>query len=322
MSSADGSNREKRKGYSNPPEPFWADASDEQPIRGYLWRAAGVAAGRSRPVVIINSATSVLCQYYFRFADYLAVHGFNVIVYDYRGIGLSRPTSLRGFDASWLDWGSRDFEAVLKFARKSFPDQPISVVAHSVGGFLLGLAGSNDQVSRAITIGAQYAYWRDYAPHAKGSMLLKWHLVMPIATFLFGYFPGKRLGWLEDTPRGIVRDWIFSRPRFEDTWRGAASMRYPDKDALVRQFAKIKAPILAIDVEDDEFGTPQAIERLHAYFTNSDVSRLRISPQAIGEQSVGHFGFFNRRFATTLWPIALRWLNSEDSQRAIGNSGG
>ena len=322
MSTMDAQHGEKRTDYSNPPEPFWVDASDEQPIKGFLWRATGVAAGRSRPVVIINSATSVLCQYYFRFAEYLAAHDFNVIVYDYRGIGLSRPYSLRGFDASWLDWGSRDFEAVLKFAQKSFPDQPISVVAHSVGGFLLGLARSNDQVSRAITIGSQYAYWRDYASHAKGRMLLKWHLLMPLATILFGYFPGKRLGWLEDTPKGVVRDWVFSQPRFEDTWRGAASMRYPDKEALVQQFAKIRAPILAIDVEDDEFGTPQAIERLHAYFINCRISRLRISPQMLGEQSVGHFGFFNRRFAKTLWPIALRWLDSEDNWYTSDDGGG
>lgn len=318
MSTVDSRPDETRTGYSNPPEPFWVDASDGQPIRGFLWRRT--AAARSRPVVIINSATSVLCQYYFRFAEYLAANDFNVIVYDYRGIGLSRPHSLRGFDASWLDWGSRDFEAVLRFARKSFPDESISVVAHSVGGFLLGLAGSNSQVSRAITVGAQYAYWRDYAPGAKGKMLLKWHLLMPLATILFGYFPGKRLGWLEDTPKGVVRDWIFSRPKFEDTWRGVAGSRYPDKEALVQQFAKIEAPILAIDVEDDEFGTPQAIERLHAYFTSSEITRFRISPRAIGEQSIGHFGFFNRRFASTLWPIALRWLNSEDSWRNVDSS--
>src|SRR5689334_10468048 len=214
MSSTDNGDPAKRTGNPSQPEMFWVDASDEQPIKGYLWRNARSAAGRRRPVVIINSATSVLCQYYFRFAEYLAAHDFDVIVYDYRGIGLSRPHSLRGFDASWLDWGSRDFEAVLKFARKSFPDQPIYVVGHSVGGFLLGLADSNDQVSRAVTIGAQYAYWRDYASHARRKMLLKWHLVMPMATVMFGYFPGKRLGWLEDTPKGIVRDWIFSRRRF------------------------------------------------------------------------------------------------------------
>ncbi len=32
-------------------------------------------------------------------------------------------------------------------------------------------------------------------------MLVKWHLAMPLLTMAFGYFPGKKLGWLEDTPK-------------------------------------------------------------------------------------------------------------------------
>jgi predicted alpha/beta hydrolase len=53
--------------------------------------------------VIINSATSVRCRYYSRFASFLFGEGFDVITYDYRGIGESRPVSLRGFDAGWID---------------------------------------------------------------------------------------------------------------------------------------------------------------------------------------------------------------------------
>src|SRR5262249_37688923 len=68
--------------------------------------------------------------------------------------------------------------------------------------------------------GAQYGYWRDYAAGTKPRMLAKWHVIMPLVTMLCGYFPGKRLGWIEDTPKGIVRDWVCSRDRFEDAWRG------------------------------------------------------------------------------------------------------
>ncbi len=93
--------------------PFATRAADGYAIRGFFWRHPG--EGRAaRPVVIINPATSVRCRYYFRFADFLFNNGFDVIAYDYRGIGESRPESLRGFDAGWLDWGRLDFEAVLR----------------------------------------------------------------------------------------------------------------------------------------------------------------------------------------------------------------
>jgi predicted alpha/beta hydrolase len=289
------------------PEPFTLQAADGYTIKGFSWRHP--ASGRdTRPVVIINPATSVRCRYYFRFAVFLFKHGFDVITFDYRGIGESRPATLRGFDAGWIDWGRLDFDAVLRYAERSFPGLPIHVAAHSVGGFILGFAESNGRISRVFTMGAQYAYRDDYAAGARLRMIAKWHVVMPLLTMLFGYFPGKRLGWLEDTPKGIVRDWVFSRERFEDTWRGRSSARHPDKHSLVRQFAAVTAPTLAVSVTDDEFGTVPAVERLLAYFTHSPRTHLRISPRSIGEQAIGHFGFFNSRFEQKLWRIPLEWL--------------
>jgi predicted alpha/beta hydrolase len=261
-------------------------------------------------VVIVNPATSVRCRYYFPFAVFLFEHGFDVIAYDYRGIGESRPATLRGFEASWLDWGRLDFDAVLRHAERSFPGQPIHVVAHSIGGFVLGLAESNHLIRRVFTMGAQYAYWRDYAAGVRLRMVAKWHVAMPLLTMLLGYFPGKRLGWLEDTPKGVVRDWAFSRGRFEDTWRGRSSARHPDKHALVRQFAAVTAPILAVSVTDDEFGTVPAVERLLAYFCRGPKTHLRISPQSIAEPAIGHFAFFHRRFERKLWHVPLEWLRS------------
>jgi predicted alpha/beta hydrolase len=291
------------------PEPLTFEADDKYPVKGFCWRhpEAGL---EPTPVVIINAATSVLCRYYFRFAVFLFEHGFDVIAYDYRGIGESRAATLRGLDAGWIDWGYLDFEAVLRYAEQSFPGQPIDIVAHSVGGFLIGLAKSNALIRRIFTVGAQYAYWRDYAAGGRLPLVLKWHVVMPLLTMLFGYFPGKRLGWLEDTPKGVVRDWVFSRKRFEDTWRGRSSARYPDKHALVQRFSAVTASTLAVSVTDDQYGTVSAVERLLAYFIHSPRTHLRISPESIGEPDIGHFGFFHSRFQQKLWNIPLEWLRS------------
>ena len=291
------------------PEPFTLQAADGCKLKGFFWRRSEDRRD-SRPVVIINPATSVRCRYYSRFAVFLFEHGFDVIAYDYRGIGESRPSTLRGFDACWIDWGRLDFDAVLRRAERSFSGQPIHVVAHSVGGFLLGLAPSNHLIRRVFTMGAQYAYWPDYTAGTKLRMVAKWHVAMPLITALFGYFPGKRLGWMEDTPKGVVRDWAFSRQRFEDTWRGRSSARYPEKHALVQQFAAVTAPTLAVSVTDDEFGTVPAVERLLAYFSHSPRTHLRISPQSIAEPAIGHFGFFNSRFEQKLWRLPLEWLKS------------
>jgi predicted alpha/beta hydrolase len=280
------------------PQPFTQRAADGYPIRGFCW--CGPRRGGERAIVIVTPATAVRCRYYFRFAAFLSEHGFDALLFDYRGIGESRPERLRGFEASWMDWGRLDFEAVLQHAAESFPGQPIHVAAHSAGGFLIGLAPSNHRIRRVFSVGAQYANWRDYAPGAKARMLLKWHVAMPLITAAAGYFPGRKLGWMEDTPSGVVRDWA----------HGRFAARLARDKALARQFAAFRAPTLAVSVTDDEFATIPAVERLLTHFCSSPRMHLRITPQAIGEPSIGHFGFFHSRFAEKLWRIPVEWLKT------------
>ena len=288
------------------PQALSVRAADGYRLGGLAWRnGAGCAA--DRPVVIINAATSVRCNYYARFAQFLFEQGFDVIAYDYRGIGLSRPRSLRHFEASWIEWGRLDFEAMLQYARRAFPGQAIDVVAHSIGGFLIGFAPSNRSIRRIVTMGAQHAYWRDYAPQARYKMLAKWHVFMPALTALLGYFPGQWLGWLEDTPRGVVLDWSRAGERFTGARRHGRA-RHGDAAAVLQHFSTVTAPTLAISVTDDEFGTVAAIERALAYFPHSPATHLRIAPASVGQPRLGHFAFFNACHENTLWRIALEWL--------------
>jgi predicted alpha/beta hydrolase len=273
---------------------FSVQAADGYPIRGFHWRHGSEGQGRL-PVVVINAANSVRCRYYFRFAGFLFDNGFDAIAYDYRGIGESRPERLRGFRAGWLDWGRLDFDAVLRYAIRECPGRPIQVVAHSIGGYLIGLAESSHRIERIFTVGAQYAYWPDYAPASRLRMVARWHIAMPLITALWGYCPAKRLGWMEDTPRGVVRDWAFSRKHQKDLGPLAAT---------------VSAPILAVSTTDDEFGTVRAVERLLAYFSRSERTHVRVSPESIGETAIGHFAFFHSRFEQTLWRIPLAWLSS------------
>lgn len=74
------------------------------------------------------------------------------------------------------------------------------------------------------------------------------------------------------------------------------------------RFAGLSAPMLAIGLDDDAFGTVDAIERLVGYYTGSNVTHLRIAPADIGVDAIGHFAFFHSRFTDTLWPVALYWL--------------
>ena len=294
------------------PESVRICATDGYSLGAVVWRHSG-GSSAPRPVVIINPATSVCSRYYARFADYLHVHGCDVLTYDYRGIGGSAHVSVRKLQADWIDWGACDFEGVLRYAAALFPGQPIDVVGHSIGGFVIGLADSSHRVRRIFTMGAQFAYWRDYAPKERKRMYLRWHIAMPLLAHLFGYVPGKRLGWMEDTPKGVALDWARMRPRFELSLRRGRKLPndVPDRMALVRRFGQVGAPILALGIEDDPFGTVPAIDRLLDYYRHSERHHLRLAPAVIGQNEIGHFAFFHQRFRESLWPIALGWLRDQ-----------
>jgi predicted alpha/beta hydrolase len=256
--------------------------------------------------VIINAATSVRCRYYSRFADYLFAQGCDVLTYDYRGIGESRPASLRGFQASWSDWGGWISKPCWRMR------QSISRSASGRGGAQFrrlrsGAGPSAGQVRRVVMVGAQFAYWRDYAVDQRWQLLGKWHVVMPLLTRVFGYFPGKRLGWLEDTPSGVVHDW---------TTRTHVTSIAPARALATLPFAQVRAATLAISLTDDPFGTVAATERLLGYL--QACPHLRMAPVDISVEEIGHFAFFHDRFRESLWPVALQWLQQGAGRRGPG----
>jgi len=280
------------------PQPVVLRCDDGVRLHGHLWQGRGDLAGR----VIINPATGVRAQYYHRYAAFLAGQGFGVLTWDYRGIGLSRPAHLRGCGYRWRDWGERDVTAALRFMLLRDDPGPLLVVGHSIGGFLPGLAHGADRIDRMLTVGAQYAWLGDYAPRQRLSLLLRRHLVMPALTALCGYFPGRRLGWLEDLPAGVAWEWAFRRRRVE--------MSHPagERAAVLARMASVRAEILAVSVSDDAYGTVPAVTRALGYATGADRTVVRLHPSDYGRQSIGHFHMFHDSHREGFWRDTLLWL--------------
>ena len=116
-------------------------------------------------------------RYYDRFAKFLAEMGIPTLVYDYRGIGLSRPRSLRGFQASVEEWGSKDCAAALQWLATQYPESKRIVVGHSIGGFVTGFVTNGALIDRMLMVSAHTGYWRDYSGRARPMMFLLWHAI-------------------------------------------------------------------------------------------------------------------------------------------------
>ena len=80
---------------------------------GYALAATVYEPERPWRATLLSSATAVPRKIYRAFATFLAENGFAVLTYDYRGIGGSRPKSLKGFEARMRDWASLDVSAAI-----------------------------------------------------------------------------------------------------------------------------------------------------------------------------------------------------------------
>src|SRR5262249_10865814 len=138
---------------------------------------------------------------------------------------------------------------------------------------------------------------------------------MPLLTALFGYFPGKRLGWLEDLPAGVANEWSFRRARMELTHPES------ERSAVLARFDAVKAPILAIVMSDDEIGTLPAIRRTLGYYRNAEVTEVLRKPADLGFSEIGHFSLFHARHSDGFWTDTVRWLKDGINPWA-GLSGG
>ena len=279
--------------------PLEIACADGVVLGGHFWqRVRGAPAG----TVIVNPATGVLARYYHHYARFLAAHGFDVVTYDYRGIGASRPASLGGCAYRWRDWGEKDFEAALAWVRARDASAPVFVVGHSVGGALPGLARGASNIRRLLSVGGQFGCWRHYAPAHRTRLFLKWHVAMPALTVLCGYFPGRRLGWLEDLPAGVAYEWSFRRSRLEDNYPEA------EREMILRRFDAVTAPILAVTLSDDAIATVPAIRAVLERYRGAQRTQVLLDPADLGQDAVGHFSLFHSRHANGFWLDTLLWL--------------
>lgn len=253
---------------------------------------------------VITTATGAKASYYWRYADYLASRGVAAVVADYRGIGRSAPAGgsagLRAMRTRWHEWGTLDIDAVIAWAEGDGPGRRIVAVGHSFGGIGVCIAPRAAAVERLLMVGAQHAHWRDYAARNPRA-LFRWHLAMPAVAAAAGYLPGRRLGWMEDMPRGVAFDWARGRANFADTiGRGGRE--------VMERVSTLDFDVLAVAATDDPFATGAATERLLGYLRSASIERCSVSPAELGVEEIGHLGVFHERFRGSLWAPSVDWL--------------
>ena len=278
------------------PQPLQLLAADGYRLGALHYPAAGQPIGR----LLVAGATGVPQRFYAHFASFAASQGVAVWTLDYRGVGLSRPPSLRGFRMNYLDWARLDLAALLDHVEAQGAG-PIWMVGHSYGGHAFGLLPGHERVERLATF-ATGAGWHGWMPPLERlRVILLWRVSGPIVVKFKGYLAWSALGMGEDLPRDLFLQWRrwcqWPRYFFDD----------PDLPGLAEQFAQVRTPIRAINALDDKWATPASRDAFMQAYCNAVVERITVDPRQGGFGEIGHMGYFRPR-AISLWQETLDWF--------------
>ena len=267
-------------------------------------------AGAARASVVIGGAMGVRQSFYEAFARWMAQQGFRVTTFDYRGHGDSLHGAMRDVKADLFDW-AQDYEAVISAAKAALPMQPLYLLGHSLGAQLPGLLRKPGQVDGLLSVAAGSGYWRDNAPKLRRVVPYFWWVLVPLATRLCGYFPGRALKKVGDLPAGVILQW--RRWCLHPTYSvGAAG---PD---VARRYGAVRFPVLALSMADDELMTLRGTHNLVNLYANTERRVESISPAELKVRRIGHFGFFRDQFRQSLWPRAVAALAQLGGGAVVG----
>lgn len=270
----------------------------------FALQALVVNVDHPKATIQFNSATGVRKEYYLKFATYLAGQQYRVVLFDYRGIGESRPKKLRGFDAHMHEWGTKDMTAVTNYIIKEYPAEPIIAIGHSIGGQLFGAIEHHSIFSKVVMLNCSSGYWKQLASPYKYFAWLAWNLILPTTAPILGYLPAKFFKQGENLPTGVAREWAgwcMQESYFESFIKAHYAQNC---------FYHFKTPIISVYPTDDHIANDRSVNALLNFYPEAEKKIVRINPADHQLKRIGHFGFFGRSIRDKMWPFLLQLIET------------
>lgn len=286
------------------PERVTLTCEDGTRLQGHFFAGSPRPDGSPVPPVLISPATGVRQHFYFRFAAWLAAQGHDVMVFDYRGIGLSLQGRLRDCRATLAEWGQQDQVAALEWLCERTGQAQVRLLGHSAGGQMLGLLPNHHRVARLVGVAASTGWFAAMRPTFAIVAQLVLRGIVPLGIRLQGHAPCSKVGLGEDLPAQVALDW--ARWCTAGGYATNAVQHAPDRDF----HAAVRTPITVLHASDDNIATPGTVADLLRTFPGAPRQAHTLRPRDHGLAAIGHLDWF-RHSHQALWPWMAQALRGE-----------
>lgn len=264
---------------------------------GHHFELIEVAADKPRHAMLFLPGMGMSARLFIRFAKHLAERGTSVFIHEWRGNGSS---SVRASRRS--NWGYRELLADIQAARSEVARRSPGdylLAGHSLGSQFACLSAAIDarHCRGLVIVAGGSPYWRVF-PWPMKAVMMATMIAFPALGSLFGYYPGKRVGFAGNEARDVMADWA----------RSARSGRYEPtavETDLESRLRTLHLPVLAMDMADDWFVPPGSLDWLLDKLDGCNISRQVIDAQG-DERKADHYAWMKQPAASAA--AIIEWL--------------
>jgi len=260
-----------------------------------------VESQEPRGAVLISGATGYKREFYLKFARYVAERGYHTLLFDYRGMGLSRDRPLRDEPARMLDWGLLDIPAAFDWLVARYPHLPHFSLGHSIGGEFA--AALNHRARGYILVASSTGYF--HSMHALYRPVAFMFMVIygPWMLRKHGFVPKGRFWNGESVPPNVFRQWR--------DWCFKAEYFTPElSKEMLDRFTHLTGQALSWGFTDDPIATLRTVSALLRLYPRMSIEQRWVKPADVGARKLGHHGFFLEPQRETLWRPTVDWLDA------------
>ncbi|WP_436897760.1 alpha/beta hydrolase family protein [Acinetobacter gyllenbergii] len=274
-------------------ESFWISCKDGYQLAAQFYPAQE----QSKPYpILICPATGITKNFYHAFADWLSQQGYDVLSFDFRGIGESLHGALKDSTACINDWGIYDIPAAIETLLDRTQAEKVMIVGHSAGGQLLGITSNYQKVAKVLAIAGSTGHVKGLKGKTKILAPVMFNVIFPVSSFFKGYGVTQFIGMGENLPKNVAKQWaeFCSKPGYV--------MNAIGKTIFEDYHQDIQCPITSFWASDDEIATQANVKDLLRLYPNAPTKLIELNPQQHGYKQIGHMLMFKKSHQK-LWPL-------------------
>ena len=239
-----------------------------------------------KAVFLMLPAMGVKAGFYKRLGAGLSENTIATVLLEQRGHGESPYRPWDGSEFGYRDFLDVDIPIALDWIKSEYPDTPIFIGGHSLGGHLGAITAADRpaDIAGIINIGCVFPYRGHYS--LAGWLMISWIcFLVPILSKFMRYFPGGKVGFGGDEYWQLMYDWR--------DWGTRDTYDFGTTTGVEAKMATYTGPVLSVAIDKDTFASPAGLEKLRGTLSGAQLTRKCLTEEEQG-QYLGHFNWARR----------------------------